>query len=129
MKLHHIGMLVSDIAAGRALLETFLEGRALGPPMDDPQQQATVQMFSAGGVTLELVAPLGEDSHVHNALARGGEGLAHLCYETPALDETIAGMRSAGAVLISRKPAQAFDGREVAFLFLPNKMIVELLQA
>jgi hypothetical protein len=38
-------------------------------------------------------------------------------------------MKTAGALLISRKPAAAFGGRDVAFLFLPNKMIVELVQA
>jgi hypothetical protein len=74
MKLHHVGMLVSDIAHGQALVQQFLGGRALGPPTDDALQQATVQFFSSGGVTIELIAPLDEQSHLRNVLARTGEG-------------------------------------------------------
>lgn len=128
MRFHHIGVLVSDLSAGRRLVESFMGGRVQGPPIDDPLQMATVQFISTGGVTVELIAPLGAASHLHNALARTGEGLAHLCYETPDLSARIDEMRAIGAVLISRKPAKAFDGREIAFLFLPNKMIIELLQ-
>jgi catechol 2,3-dioxygenase-like lactoylglutathione lyase family enzyme len=129
MNVHHIGVLVSDLTAGRRLIETFLGGRALGPPVDDPLQQATVQFFDSGGARLELIVPLGPDSHLHNVLARQGESLVHLCYETPDLDGAVSRMRGQGALLISRRPAVAFGGREVAFLFLPNRMIVELLQA
>jgi len=127
LRLHHIGMVVQRLADAQALLERFLEAEAEGPPVDDEAQQATVQMFRSGGVILELIAPLGDDSHVHNLLKRSGEGLAHLCYETDDLDGTIAGMRQNGALLISRKPAKAFDGRDVAFVFLPNRMVVELV--
>jgi methylmalonyl-CoA/ethylmalonyl-CoA epimerase len=129
MRLHHVGILVADVASGQRLIETYYAGRAVGDPIDDPLQQATVQFFDSGGATIELIAPLGEQSHLHRALARGGETLAHLCYETADLDQQIARMRGAGAALISRKPAVAFGGRDVAFLFLPNRMIVELLQA
>lgn len=129
MKIHHVGMLVADVAAGQALIEKFLHAERQSEPIDDPLQSATVQFFSAGGVTIELIAPLGEKSHLRNVLSRAGEHLAHLCYETPDLDGEIARMRQAGALLISRKPAVAFGGRQVAFLFLPNKMVVELLAA
>lgn len=129
MTIHHIGVLVSDLTAGRTLIETFFAGKVLGPPVEDRLQQATVQFYDCGGAKLELIVPLGPDSHLHNVLARQGEGLVHLCYETADLDAAVARMRGQGALLISRRPAAAFGGREVAFLFLPNKMIVELLQA
>ncbi|TWT45888.1 hypothetical protein RAS1_23240 [Phycisphaerae bacterium RAS1] len=129
MKLHHIGILVSDLTQGARLVERFFHATPAGPPVADPLQQATVQLFDAGGATIELITPLGQGSHLHNALSRQGEGLAHLCYETPDLGAEIDAMRKSGAMLISRKPAVAFGGREVAFLFLPNQMIVELLQA
>jgi methylmalonyl-CoA/ethylmalonyl-CoA epimerase len=127
MRFHHIGLLVRDIAAGQRLVETFYGGVSAGPPIDDPLQSATVQFFGAGGTTIELVAPLGDTSHLHNVLARSGEHLAHLCYEVADLSGEIDRLRAARAVLISRKPAVAFAGREVAFLFLPNRMIIELL--
>lgn len=129
MKLHHIGILVYDLPQGAALIQRFFHAAPAGSPVDDPLQQATVQMFEASGATIELIAPLGPTSHLHNALSRQGEGLAHLCFETSNLDLEIDSMRKSGALLISRKPAVAFGGRDVAFLFLPNKMIVELLQA
>jgi hypothetical protein len=129
MKLHHVGMLVSSMDAGRAMIEKFYRANPMTPAVDDPLQDATVQLFDGGGVTLELIAPLSEASHLRNVLARTGEHLAHLCYETASLDEAIADFRRNGALLVSRKPAKLFDGREVAFLFLPNRMIIELLAA
>lgn len=129
MRFHHIGLLVRDVPAGQRLIETFYGGHATGSPVDDPLQGATVQFFDCGGATIELVAPLGAASHLHNVLARSGEHLAHVCYEVPDLGAAIERLRAARAVLISRKPAVAFGNREVAFLFLPNHLIVELLAA
>ena len=129
LKFHHIGVLVSDLEAGRRLVETFMGGKLQGPPIDDPRQEAAVQFFETGGVTVELITPLHQSSHLNNVLKRTGEGLAHLCYETPDLSTSIERSRAAGSTLISRNPAKAFGGRDVAFLFLPNKMIIELLQA
>ena len=129
MRIDHVGLVVADVQAGRKLLETFYKATPSGEPFDDPQQQATVWFFDAHGVTIELIAPLGESSHLHNVLRRSGEHLAHLCYEVDDLTATLAEMRGQGAMPISRKPAVAFGGREVAFVVLPNRTIVELLSA
>ncbi len=127
MRLDHVGLVVADLQAGRAHLETFYQASPRGEPFDDPNQQASVWFFDAHGVTIELIAPLGESSHLQNVLKRSGEHLAHLCYEVDDLSATIERMRANKAMLISRKPAIAFGGRDVAFVLLPNRTIVELL--
>ncbi len=129
MRLDHVGLVVADLQAGRAHVETFYQATPKGEPFDDPNQQASVWFFDANGVTIELIAPLGEGSHLHNVLKRSGEHLAHLCYEVDDLTASIDGMRANKAMLISRKPAVAFGGRDVAFVLLPNRTIVELLSA
>ncbi|MEO1008287.1 MAG: VOC family protein [Planctomycetota bacterium] len=129
MRVDHVGLVVANVQAGRRHLETFYHATPRGEPIDDPLQQATVWFFDAHGVTIELIAPLGADSHLHNVLERSGEHLAHLCYEVDDLDAALAEMRGNKAMTISRKPAVAFGGRDVAFVLLPNKTIVELLAA
>lgn len=77
----------------------------------------------------EQVRQCGGLRNEKNLLKGTGEGLAHPCYETPNLSAPIERARAAGGTFISSNPAEAFGGREVAFLFLPNTMILELLQA
>jgi methylmalonyl-CoA/ethylmalonyl-CoA epimerase len=59
---------------------------------------------------------------------RSGIKLYHLAYETEGLATSIATMRAQGAKLVVEPvPAVAFAGRDIAFLMLRNRMLVELI--
>ncbi len=127
-RLAHVGILVRDIAAATPQWE-LLGCRPVSALVQDPSQQAMLQMFRSDSGYLELIAPAGEDSHVNSLLRRRGEGPAHLCFECDDLDVELVRLRSKG-VLPFRPPTPAvlFGGKRVAFAMFPGRMIVEFVE-
>jgi methylmalonyl-CoA/ethylmalonyl-CoA epimerase len=77
---------------------------------------------------LEFVAPDGPRSKVAEVTKQGG-GLNHLCYSSGPLEEAIAGLEESGMKLISDpKPAVAFGGRRICWLFGPDQLPIELVE-
>lgn len=78
---------------------------------------------------LELCLPLDEHSPITHWL-NSGVKMYHLAFETPALLDDIGRLRDARAKLVVEPtPAVAFQQRRVAFLMLPNLLLVELIEA
>jgi methylmalonyl-CoA/ethylmalonyl-CoA epimerase len=61
-------------------------------------------------------------------LKRGG-GLHHLCYEVEDLEKQLEIARSMG-MLVTRppRPAVAFGGRRIAFVYTKHLLLLELLE-
>jgi methylmalonyl-CoA/ethylmalonyl-CoA epimerase len=131
LTLHHVGILVPDIAqAASRYVETF-GYRVCGPIVHDPVQTAYVQLLTLNGSVpyIELVTPDGPNSKLANALRKGG-GLNHLCYLTPDIDEECRRLRETGMLLLqSPVQAQAFSGRRIAWLMGRDGIPIELLES
>jgi methylmalonyl-CoA/ethylmalonyl-CoA epimerase len=55
--------------------------------------------------------------------------MQHVCYEVDDLDLQIRQMRAAGSVVAKPPlPAVAFDGRRIAWMFTPDRLLIELLE-
>jgi methylmalonyl-CoA/ethylmalonyl-CoA epimerase len=129
LALHHIGVVVADIAVAATQYATKFNYRVRSEIFHDPVQTAYVQFLQLPGDTvfLELVAPDGERSKVANALKKGG-GLNHLCYATPDIDKSWASLRARGLFPLQRPvPAVAFGGRRIAW-FMHDKVPFELVE-
>jgi methylmalonyl-CoA/ethylmalonyl-CoA epimerase len=130
IKLSHIGVIVKDIQEFSRILEDIFQANPVSEIIEDPEQKAFLKMYKSGECFIELISPASEDSNVQTALRRIGEGLAHLCFETDNLEETLCLARENGALVFTKPtPAVLFNRRKVAFAILPNKMIVEFLEA
>jgi methylmalonyl-CoA/ethylmalonyl-CoA epimerase len=129
--LHHLGFVVADIAAG---VEGFVRSLAAawdGRVYEDPLQRVKVAFLAIrpGDPLIELVEPAAEDSPVRHFLTARGGGLHHVCYEVGGLEEQMAAMKARGCTIVRRpKPAIAFDGRRIAWMFTAEKLLVELLE-
>ena len=130
MRLHHVGVVVSDLEAWLAHMLELFGAKPLGPPVEDPLQRVRVVFVDAGtGTTIEGVEPVGDDSPVARFLGSGGS-LNHLCFEVQDLDAEWGRLRGEGCVPVSPpKPAVAFDGRRVAFLYTRERHLVELVES
>jgi len=130
IKLSHIGIIVKNIQEFGQTLERLFCAEPMSQVVEDPNQKAFLQMYRSGQTFIELIAPASEDSNVQTALKRQGEGLAHLCFETDDIDQTLTTVRNQG-VLVFRPPTPTvlFVGKKVAFAILPNQMIVEFVEA
>jgi methylmalonyl-CoA/ethylmalonyl-CoA epimerase len=129
-KFHHVGVACTDIHAEAARLAL------LGYAVDGDEFIDAVQgvrgLFLAGQAPrLELLEPLSETpAGVLAPWIKQDIKLYHLAYTVPDLASAMKNLRAQrGKLIVPPVPAVAFDGREIAFLMLPNRLLVELIAA
>ena len=131
MKLHHVGIVVDDIESGIQRYRALFGFNPVTEVVDDPIQKVSVVLLSgpeADSVPIELIAPLTDDSPVSNIL-KGNVRLYHLCFLVEDIEEALKNFRSHGAIIISGPvPADLFEGKRIAFVYTPDKFVVELLE-
>ena len=132
MLLHHIGIVVPSI---RSVAEGFCRSLAQawdGKIIHDPLQGVNVAFLASfnnpSEPLIELVEPVGNDSPVASFLKRGG-GMNHLCYEVRSVGEQLKKSRADGSLIVKQAlPAVAFDGRLIAWVYTPERLLVEFLE-
>jgi methylmalonyl-CoA/ethylmalonyl-CoA epimerase len=131
MKLHHVGIVVDDIESGIQRYKALFGFVPITEVVDDPIQKVSVVLLSgpeADGAPIELIAPLADDSPVSNIL-KGNVRLYHLCFLVENIEEALRNFRSQGAIIVSGPvPADLFEGKRIAFVYTPDKYVVELLE-
>ena len=128
--LHHVGVLVPDLAQATATQKESFGYLAASDIIHDPTQTAYAQFLRLPGspIFLELITPDGPQSKIANALGKGG-GLHHICYATTGIEQACEDLRAKGSFVIQRPvPAVAFPGRRIAWLMQPDKTLVELVE-
>ena len=129
MRLHHVGVVVSNIEEKRAAY-TLLGYTERTGVIHDPLQTAYVQFLRLPGSDfyLELVAPDGPDSKLTKATGRK-QPLNHLCYAVTDVPRTCQLLlQNDWSLLSDPKPAVAFEGRLIAWVSSPDLMITELVE-
>jgi methylmalonyl-CoA/ethylmalonyl-CoA epimerase len=130
LNLHHVGIVVQDIAQEAANYRDRLGYDVKSDIMHDPHQTAFVQFFQLAGdaAYVELVSPDGPQSKLSNALKKGG-GLNHLCYSTDDIETACAALRAKGMYILQAPVAAvAFEGRRIAWLMGRDMLPIELLE-
>ena len=130
-RLHHIGFVVPSIAESAP---QFCAGMPLtwdGRIFHDPIQTVHVTFLAhrtPEDPLIELVEPENKQSRVTGFLKRGG-GLHHLCYEVRALEAEIESSLASGSILIAEPAAAvAFEGRRIAWICTPDRLLIEYLE-
>lgn len=127
-RFHHIGV------ACRNLEREIRAFAALGYERDgaifsDPLQRVHCCFLKGPGPCVELLAPLDDSSPLMPWIEKGVK-MYHQAYEVKSLSDAVARLEGEGAVLMSPpKPAEAFSGRAISFLMLPNLLLVELIES
>ena len=131
MKLHHVGIVVEDIASGIQRYKAMFGFVPVTEVVDDPVQKVSVVLLSgpeADSVPVELIAPLTDDSPVSKIL-EGKIRLYHLCFVVEDIEEALKNFRNNGAIIVSGPvPADLFEGKKIAFVYTPDNYVVELLE-
>lgn len=129
MRLHHIGIASSDIDKAIQRHRILFGFKPVTDIVKDPIHKVSVVLLSApeGGVFIELVAPLTEDSPVHNLLKRGIH-LYHVCYLVKDLEKTLEEAKRNSIIISKPTPAKLYGGRRVAFVYTSDGYVVEFLE-
>ena len=113
-KIHHVGIVVGSLARAYPFWRD-----ALGLPVvreaEIADQGVRAALLAAGDSEIELLEPTKADTGVARFLTKHGEGLHHLCFETPDVDADLGALRAQNVALLDQMPRQGLAGR-IAFL-------------
>lgn len=128
LRFHHIGVACLSIDDALAWFR-LLGYRPESGAFIDPGQGVRGVFLAGPGTRVELLEQLA-GSTVLTPWLTSNVRLYHQAFESDRLDQDVADLRRAGAVVVSwPSPAVAFGGRRIAFLMLPGMLLVELVDA
>ena len=128
-KINHIAMAVPSIEGFLEKHSVFYSRLERGPLIVNETQGVKEMFVSDGNHVLELLEPLREGSPLDGFLKKAPfGGLIHIAYDVEDIATAIAEVERAGGRKISGPvPDVAFDGRDIAFVFLGGQ-VIELIQ-
>lgn len=93
-------------------------------------QKTRVAMISIGDCRVEILEAMSEDSPVAAFIAKRGEGMHHICFQTDDLDEELGRLAAVGVRLIDKEPRIGAGGSRVAFVHPSGAsgVLIELVQ-
>ena len=113
MKIHHVGVAVSDLDEAIALYQKVFGAELVHRASTD---ELTAAFLQAGDAEVELLQPLRDDSPVGKFLANRGPGLHHIAVAVPNIDKAIAEARADGLEMIDQEPRIGLHGTRIAFV-------------
>ena len=127
-RLSHIGVLVHRVDAAAALYQRLGLSRAAREMF--PQENIRMAFVPVEDIRIELMEPLTGTGPLARFLATRGEGIHHLAFEVPDIEQALARARSAGVRLIDETPRIGAHDTRVAFIHpsATHGVLVELVE-
>ncbi|MFO8033523.1 MAG: methylmalonyl-CoA epimerase [Desulfohalobiaceae bacterium] len=114
-KIDHLGIAVHSLEEARQFYEQTL-GLSCEKVEEIPSQKVRTAFYELGGVHIELLEPMDEESPVAKFLAKNGPGVHHVAYATDDVQAQLEQASQAGCKLINQEPVSGAGGKQVAFL-------------
>ncbi len=114
MRIDHVGIAVPNLAQAIDRWKPLLGGPD-SPPEELPSQRVRVAFVRAGESHIELLEPTAPDSPVGRFLASRGEGIHHLAFRVPSVDDALAGVVRRGDRVVDPTGRPGARGRRVGF--------------
>src|SRR5262245_46864618 len=108
-RVHHIGLVVRRLEDGLAFWQDTL-GLEVSAQATVQDQGVKAALLPIGRSEIELLEPINPNGGVAKFLEKRGEGLHHVCLETPDVGADLAAARAAGLPLIDEAPRQGLAG-------------------
>lgn len=127
----HVGIAVPDLDAA---LEFYSATFGLEATHEEVNEEQGVReaMLAVGdsGSSIQLLAPLSEDSTIAKFLDRNGQGIQQLAYRVTDIDQVSAVLRERGVRLLYDQPKRGTSDSRVNFVHPKDAggVLVELVQ-
>ena len=108
-RVHHVGLVVRRLEDGLALWRDTL-GLRISRQATVRDQGVRAALLPIGRSEIELLEPIEPDTGVAKFLAKRGEGLHHVCFETPEVAADLEAARAKGLPLIDEAPRPGLAG-------------------
>ena len=112
--IHHVGIVVKHLEEAYGFYRKTL-GLALVKQAELPDHGVRAALLSAGDSEIELLEPIRPDTGTARFLEKHGEGLHHVCFDTPDVGADLAELRGRGVPAIDTAPRAGLAG-QIAFL-------------
>ena len=108
-KIHHVGIAVHNL--DQALL-FYRDTLGLHVHAQDTIEDQGVKaaLLTIGSSEIELLEPTRPDSAVGRFLERKGEGLHHICFQTPDVDAELETLKQKGVDLVDQTSRRGIAG-------------------
>jgi len=108
-RVHHVGLVVRRLEDGLAFWKDVL-GLEVSAQATVEDQGVKAALLPIGRSEIELLEPVNQNGGVAKFLEKRGEGLHHVCFETPDVAADLAAARTAGFPLIDEAPRKGLAG-------------------
>src|SRR5215475_8598518 len=108
-RLHHVGLVVRRLEDGLAFWRDVL-GLRISAEATVRDQGVKAALLPIGRSEIELLEPVNPAGGVAKFLEKRGEGLHHICFETPDVGAELARARGEGFPLIDEAPRAGLAG-------------------
>ncbi len=129
LSIDHIGIAVKKI---KTALPFYQEQLGLKKVFIEtvPQQKVRVAILPIGNSQIELLEATSKNSPIAKFIAKRGEGIHHIAFETTDLKKRLKNLSDQGVCLIDSTPRRGAQGKQIAFLHPKSTFgsLVELTQ-
>jgi len=128
MHIDHIGIVSKNLIKSIKHWETVFNYKQKTEIIINTRQKVKVVFLEKKDSTLiKLIEPTDESSSIYTFAQKGG-GLHHLCFKCESLSDTIEEMSQKGLrVLVPPQPGEAFDNKDIAFIYAKQGLNIELI--
>lgn len=130
INLNHLGLAVHDFKEFEEIFKTM--GYSKGIVYQQLNQQSQLCIFSRiGSDNIEFVKPINPHSPTVAILNDEKMKIYHICYEVESIGEFLESMKENGLkynIVSDAKPTDIFNGNPVAFIYVENIGLIELLE-
>jgi methylmalonyl-CoA/ethylmalonyl-CoA epimerase len=113
-RIHHAGIVVARLRDAYAFYRDVL-GLPLLREAEIADQGVRAALLSAGDTEIELLEPTKPGTGIARFLDKRGEGMHHVCFDTPDVTGELQALGERGIDLIDRTPREGLAGR-IGFL-------------
>ncbi len=113
-RIHHVGIVVERLDGAYQFYRDVLRLPLIKEAVI-ADQGVRAALLAAGDSEIELLEPLDPSNGVGRFLKSRGEGLHHVCFDTPDVAHDLVALKDRGVALIDGAPRDGLAGR-IAFL-------------
>lgn len=127
--INHIGIAVKDLDKSVETFRKLFQFDGVHRETVE-KQKVNVASFKVGGVLIELTSPTSDDSPIAKFIAKRGEGIHHIAFESDEIENDLERLGNEDIKLINESPVEGAHEMLVAFLHpkSTNGVLTEICQ-
>lgn len=128
--INHIGIAVINIDESTEIFKKLLQFENIHKETVE-DQKVKIASFDIGGVRIELTQATDDDSPIAKFIAKNGEGIHHIAFETDDINGELARLKSENFRLIDEQPRIGAHNMIISFLHptSTNSVLTEICQS